>query len=242
MLRISVKLGNRLVDEVYSDAENVTIGRDPGHAVAIENLGVSARHARVVRHGGGYRLEDLGSTNGTFVGGERVSRRDLRDGDEALVGKHTLVFHFGPGVRPPRGADAAAAGGAGNPLDGTLALETASQREILQRESVSQLRRTAGGTGVLTVLEGGTDRGEYEIRNPFTMIGKDPAAGIRLTGVLDPKVAGFVALDKQGYALVPGENGGKLRLNGSQVRAKTPLTPGDVVKVRGVSLRFELRP
>jgi predicted component of type VI protein secretion system len=59
---------------------------------------VSRRHARITRRGEKYYLEDLGSTNGTFVNrGRRLlpgDRQPLRDGDEVIVGKTFLKFHM----------------------------------------------------------------------------------------------------------------------------------------------------
>lgn len=59
---------------------------------------VSRRHARIVFQGGRYVIEDLGSTNGTFVNrGRRLipgSRQVLQDGDEIIVGKTFLRFHI----------------------------------------------------------------------------------------------------------------------------------------------------
>lgn len=58
---------------------------------------VSRRHARIVRRDGQYAIEDLGSTNGTFINrGRRLlpgDRQPLRDGDEIIVGKTFLRFH-----------------------------------------------------------------------------------------------------------------------------------------------------
>jgi len=58
---------------------------------------VSRRHARITKRGGDYFVEDLGSTNGTFINrGRRLlpgDRHPLRDGDEIIVGKTFLRFH-----------------------------------------------------------------------------------------------------------------------------------------------------
>ncbi len=74
------------------EGENV-IGRDPDSALWIDHPSVSRRHARILVGGGKARLEDLGSKNGTYVGGERVAKKTpLSDGDEIRIGPETMVF------------------------------------------------------------------------------------------------------------------------------------------------------
>ena len=70
----------------------VTIGRDPGCEVALpdDSRSVSREHARIVQEEGRYIIEDLGSTNGTIVNGERVDRAALEPGDEIEIGKYRL--------------------------------------------------------------------------------------------------------------------------------------------------------
>jgi two-component system cell cycle response regulator len=86
---------------VSVDASTVTIGRGPdGGDFVVDDPGVSRRHARVGRGAdGGFYLEDLGSTNGTFVGGGRVGVSILRGGEIVQLGP-TLLMRFaivGPG-------------------------------------------------------------------------------------------------------------------------------------------------
>ena len=72
--------------------KRTTIGRATENEVRIDEGFISRHHAVAVRDGPDTVLEDLDSTNGTYVNGERISRRTLRDGD--LVNLGTLEFHF----------------------------------------------------------------------------------------------------------------------------------------------------
>ena len=74
------------------DGENV-IGREEDAAVWIESASVSRRHARIVVSGGQATLEDLGSKNGTFVRGQRITAAVvLANGEQILVGVVPLRF------------------------------------------------------------------------------------------------------------------------------------------------------
>ena len=77
----------------FGHLEGLVIGRAPEAALQIDSGGVSRLHARITVRGGEVRVEDLGSKNGTFVGGEPVSgARVLADGDEPRIGPVSLTF------------------------------------------------------------------------------------------------------------------------------------------------------
>jgi hypothetical protein len=74
------------------EGENV-IGRDAGSRLRIVSPSVSRRHARILVAGGRAILEDLGSKNGTFLGGKPVAGATaLEDGDEIVVGREVLGY------------------------------------------------------------------------------------------------------------------------------------------------------
>lgn len=74
-------------------SDELTIGRAPPADVQIIDEGMSRRHARVTRQGEVMMLEDLGSRNGTFCNGVRITQHELREGDKVQLGVRT-VFRF----------------------------------------------------------------------------------------------------------------------------------------------------
>ena len=79
------------------DGEHI-IGRDPGASVCLDSPKVSRRHAKIVVKGTTATLEDLGSKNGSFVGGARITGpTPLKPGDEARIGPFRLTFRTDAG-------------------------------------------------------------------------------------------------------------------------------------------------
>lgn len=78
------------------DRDATTIGRHPDSHVFLDDVTVSRHHARVDREDDAFVLHDLGSLNGTYLGGERVDRRTLRAGDELQIGRYKLLFVGAP--------------------------------------------------------------------------------------------------------------------------------------------------
>jgi pSer/pThr/pTyr-binding forkhead associated (FHA) protein/ketosteroid isomerase-like protein len=73
--------------------DEVTLGRDPANAIAINDRGMSRRHARIYSQAGTYILQDLGSTNGTFVNGEMLQgERILQAGDSIALGEGVVLL------------------------------------------------------------------------------------------------------------------------------------------------------
>lgn len=70
----------------------VSLGRSRECEVRLPDADTSRRHAKIVCGGGRFVLHDLGSTNGTFVNGERVAQRELQPGDRLQIGANTVTF------------------------------------------------------------------------------------------------------------------------------------------------------
>ncbi|MGZ9234313.1 MAG: FHA domain-containing protein, partial [Anaerolineales bacterium] len=77
----------------------VIIGRDPGVDLTISSPAVSRRHARLTREGDGYVLEDLGSSNGTFVNEQKLTGpRRLKSGDQIRLGHAVTLTYEAPRI------------------------------------------------------------------------------------------------------------------------------------------------
>ncbi len=74
------------------DQEITSAGRHPDSEVFLDDVTVSRRHAQILRTEGRYFVQDVGSLNGTYVGGGRVEFQELRNGDELQIGRYQLEF------------------------------------------------------------------------------------------------------------------------------------------------------
>lgn len=91
LIALEVKNGGIKRGERYILGENVTIGRDSGNDITINDSHVSTYHAIIKRRGEEWQLHDLGSTNGTFVNDLLLTGpHNLRPGDKVTIGGVTF--------------------------------------------------------------------------------------------------------------------------------------------------------
>jgi hypothetical protein len=79
--------------DVVLRGDRMVVGRLQACEICLSDVNVSREHAAFEREGMGWAIHDLGSTNGTLVNGQRVSRERLRDGDLIVIGITELVYH-----------------------------------------------------------------------------------------------------------------------------------------------------
>ena len=246
MARLILQFDGRVLKD-YSVGLMTTIGRLPDNAVVIDNPAVSGHHACVFRDGDACIVEDLQSTNGTFVNEKRVSRHRLQDGDVLLVGKHTLVFDA-RAVEEPVIDDSKMLI---PDIEGTVLLDTTQHRALLARLSIEGTQNATDappiGTvaaapakvGVLRVISGDADRSEFNLVKHTSFIGKAESSLVRLKGWFKPSVA--VAITRDGHAYVATLLRGNTLINHQPRRGRHHLKDGDLLEVGGLLLEFSFK-
>jgi len=246
MPKLTLQYEGRLLKE-YTVGVGLTIGRAPDNAVIIDNPAVSGHHARVYSESGAVILEDLDSTNGTYVNGQHTLRHIMRHGDVVLVGKHQLVFDSASefAMAPPPAVPS---------LGDTMYLDTKQGREMrasLQPgpgQALDETRIRPGvraaakiptaprRVGVLQVIAGRAEHTEYDLEAHTSLIGKSENALVRLHGWFKPSVAVAIARSNDGY--VATLMGGRTTINNEPLEKRHALQEGDVLNVNGLVLEF----
>src|SRR5690349_22294655 len=92
MARLVLTLDGQVLAEYNMNKERYTIGRLPDNDIRIDNPAVSGHHSLIINILNDSFLEDLNSTNGTYVNGKLIKKHALQHGDVITVGHHQLRF------------------------------------------------------------------------------------------------------------------------------------------------------
>ncbi|TXT38541.1 MAG: forkhead-associated protein [Comamonadaceae bacterium] len=96
MPKVIVTIDDVVIKEVQLTKDQTTVGRRPYNDIVIDNLAVSGEHAVLRMFGGQVSVEDLNSTNGTFVNGKAIKKQSLIHGDVLELGKYKIKFENHP--------------------------------------------------------------------------------------------------------------------------------------------------
>lgn len=92
MPKMIVSIDGVVIKEVQLTKDRTTLGRRPYNDIVIDNLAVSGEHAVLQMSGSEVFLEDLNSTNGTYVNGKAIKKQQLQNGDTVEIGKYKIKF------------------------------------------------------------------------------------------------------------------------------------------------------
>jgi pSer/pThr/pTyr-binding forkhead associated (FHA) protein len=220
MPKMIVSIDGVVIKEVQLTKDRTSLGRRPYNDIVIDNLAVSGEHAVLQMSGNEVFVEDLNSTNGTYLNGKAVKKQQLNNGDTVEIGKYkikyvnevasagfekTMIIKAGSaGLVAPAGAAAAPAA----PVSG----------------------ESGGNNAAIKVMSGAAAGREVALVKVVTTIGKPGVAVAAIT----KRPQGFVV------AHVEGDN--KPTLNGAPIGVEpVQLKNGDVLELAGTQMQFVQR-
>ena len=92
MAKLVLGYNGQTLHEYALDQETVTIGRKTDNDIHIDNLAVSGNHAKILTILNDSFIEDLDSTNGTYINGKKINKHALKNGEIITIGKHELKY------------------------------------------------------------------------------------------------------------------------------------------------------
>jgi hypothetical protein len=223
MARLLLSLNGQVLAEYNMTRERYTIGRLPDNDIRIDSPAVSGHHSLVINILSDSFLEDLNSTNGTYVNGKLIRKHALTHGDVVTVGHHQLRFIDDGG--DPNQAE----------FEKTMVITPgAAELEKLRVRASSESTGTQVqlGHAKIQVLSGVFAGRELELKKPITTIGRP---GMQVAAI---------TRRSEGYSIVTvdaGPRGLRPQVNGEALAAQARrLNDNDVIEVAGVKMGFFL--
>jgi hypothetical protein len=229
MPKMIVSIDGVVIKEVQLTKDRTTLGRRPYNDIVIDNLAVSGEHAVLQMTGNEVYLEDLNSTNGTYINGKAVKKQLLANSDTIEIGKYkikyineapgptfekTMILKPGTVMPPPQPKAPAPAGAAAQPAGATATADA-------QAADLGQMNAS------IKVLSGAAAGRQVPLVKVVTTIGKPGVAVAAIT----KRPHGFVV------AHVEGSN--KPTLNGAAIGAEpVTLKNGDLLELAGTQMQF----
>ena len=229
MARLVLSLDGQVMAEYNMNKERYTIGRLPDNDIRIDNAAVSGHHSLIINILNDSFLEDLNSTNGTYVNGKLIKKHALQHADVITVGHHQLRF-----VEDDEQQDE---------FEKTMVIQPSARpmerlRAVADAAGPSASTRaralTDGSTPVknakLQVLSGAFAGRELELSKALTTLGRP---GVQVAAI---------TRRAEGYFIVhvdSGKNDDFPLVNGAAIGAQaTRLADNDVIQLAGVKMGF----
>jgi len=235
MARLVLSLDGQILAEYNMNKERYTIGRLPDNDIRIDNPAVSGHHSLIINILNDSFLEDLNSTNGTYVNGKLIKKHALQHGDVITVGHHQLRF-----------VDQQEGDSEQDEFEKTMVIQPSSQGEERLRKVALSVEQAAaklapvakpeGDAPValpkakLQVLSGAFAGRELELTKALTTLGRP---GIQVAAI---------TRRAEGYFIVHVDSGKENDfplVNGSAIGPQARrLRDNDVIQLAGVKMGF----
>ncbi|MEO8315955.1 MAG: FHA domain-containing protein [Pseudomonadota bacterium] len=231
MARLVLTLDGQILAEYNMNKERYTVGRLPDNDIRIDNPAVSGHHSLIINILNDSFLEDLNSTNGTYVNGKLIKKHALQHGDVITVGHHQLRFVEDDDAQQDEFEKTMVIQPSARPVE-----KIQSVREKVDTGATTSRRALPEGAQItlkkakLQVLSGAFAGRELELSKALTTLGRPGVQVAAITRRSDGFYIVHVEADKpDNYPLV---NGTPI---GAQARR---LVDNDVIQLAGVKMGF----
>ncbi|MEN9670386.1 MAG: hypothetical protein RL018_663 [Pseudomonadota bacterium] len=216
MAKIIVSLDDNLIKVVPLNKDRMTLGRRPYNDIVVDNLAVSGEHAALQVIGRDYFIEDLNSTNGTYINEQKVKRQILKNGDTIEIGKYAIKY-----VQDGAGAMTAALNAA------TAEVIAADEKQAEEKKPLFEQTKFAEAYVAIKILSGASTGKELPLVKIVTTIGKPGEAVIAIT----KRPKSYMVAHVEG-AVRPSLNGVTFGIDA------VPLKNGDLFELAGTAMQF----
>lgn len=231
MAKLIIKFNDVVIDQLVLKQGDMNVGRRPGSDVLLDNMAVSGTHASIFTIGEDTFIQDMNSTNGTFVNNKRISKHHLENGDVVTIGSHSLTYVNDKAVK-----------GSANLAKTVIISPHQSEGMLADAPKPAAAPAAASAAeapapaaapsrqGSIFILSGANNGKRIDLVQPITNLGR---AGRR---------AGVISRNGGRFILMPGDNNESPRLNGVRVGASgEELKNGDMIEIADARMQFYLR-
>jgi pSer/pThr/pTyr-binding forkhead associated (FHA) protein len=225
MGKLVVSLDGVVIKEVQITKDKTTLGRRPYNDIVIDNLAVSGEHAVLQMVGADVFIEDLNSTNGTYINGKAVKKQLLAHNDTVEIGKYKIKYLVEDGVDYEK-TMIMKPGASGTPSVSQSERATFSHTMPATNSGFGGLSGSPGSAAI-KVLNGAAAGREVMLTKVVTTVGKP---GVQVASITKRPT---------GYVLAHVEGPSKPTVNGTQLAGDSAqLRNGDVIELAGTQMQF----
>ncbi|MBI4996052.1 MAG: FHA domain-containing protein [Rhodocyclales bacterium] len=237
MAKVILSVEGVTVKEIPLARERTTIGRKPNNDIRIDNLAISGDHAAIITMLNDSFLEDLDSTNGTYVNGRPVKKHFLQDGDVIELAKYRLKY-----VKE-------ASENAGADAEKTMVLRQEAVRHALEQPmDVAPVAPAEPAEPQLPMTASAKLRGQLPVASIQLLSGNNAGREVDLTKTLTtlgkPGVmVAAIARRPLGYFITHVEGPQPPIVGGRMLEANKPyaLMDHDIIELGGIKMEFFLK-
>lgn len=212
MPQLIVKFGEQVVQKHSFDKNLIVIGRAIDNDVVIDNLAVSRRQCQITKEENKFVISDLKSANGTFVNGERINRRVLKNNDVISIGKHKIYY-----------------------LEDIRFSGTESTREFDFDRTIVVTQQEPS---YLVVIQGKAAQPSFKLDKPEIYIGRDAECDIVLSDWLLAKRHAKLTRSGKNYTISDLGSWKGTKVNNEPIKTDQMLFHKDIIEIGSTQLQF----